>query len=216
MKKLAVFTSVTAIVAVAIVGGWLVSSASGITSMSNTPIYSGPGLLQVPSAISVPVYGTGSSNGVTLKSPAWSPIPESAGSVTTPGDLALIDANHANGLHLSVFVTNLSQLQRDYSSFALPVGVYYLGTTPSPGASPYRGSSACNIGTCSWQLANGAGSAPDVSSTLSYLTSDTGMVSFNLPPGYYDVTLQAGGSFYCTTTAAGALSPSFFISAKSA
>lgn len=220
MRKVATNTSVV-VVAVAVVvfaGTWLTSSATGIipTAPAN-PVYSGSRAISVPAALSTAKYGTGSDGTVTLQSPGWSPQAQSAGSVTTPGDIALVDATGAaKGLHVSVFVTNLSALQQDYSSFVLPVDVYYLASSASTQAAPYLTTSSCNPGSCSWQLANGAGSSPAVSSSVTYLTSDEGMVSFTLPRGFYDITLEAGGSYYCTNTTAGSLSPTFFVTSKPA
>jgi hypothetical protein len=131
--------------------------------------------------------------------PSWSPTALSAGSVTTAGDLALIDATTAsNGINLTVYVTNLSGLQQDYSSFALPVNVY---------------SSPCTSGSCTWSQA-----APVIASPPTYLTATGGYLTFNLPAGsYYDITIDTGGSFYCTSTSTSgtaALAPTFYFTTQ--
>jgi len=142
---------------------------------------------------------------------------------------------------LTTFVTNLAALQQDYSSFALPVNVYYLaqgttvGTTSTMALAPVTSSTvaaACLTAspvTCSWQPANGtayhaaaSGSTPaenyDVLSSATYLTSNAGTISVTLPAGaYYDVTMDTGGSFYCTATTSNstaALAPSFYFTAQ--
>lgn len=179
-----------------------------------------------PTAISSDALEYGSTPS-TAKLPSWSPNASSAGSVTTPGDLALVDATSAaNGVILTTFVTNLAALQQDYSSFALPVNVYYLaqGTSSTVGGasvtSTTSGASTCLTGgTCSWQPANStAHTGFNVLSSATYLTSNAGAISVTLPAGaYYDVTMDAGGSFYCTaTTTSGtaALAPSFYFTAQ--
>ena len=135
--------------------------------------------------------------------PSWSPTAQSAGSVTTAGDLALINGMiAANGIVVSMYVTNLANLQQDYSSFALPVNVYV---------------SSCASG-CTW-----AADTAVISTLPEFLTSTSGFLTFNLPSNeYYDITIDAGGSFYCTSTVTSAtvpsstaeLAPSFYFTAE--
>ncbi|MHB1252040.1 MAG: hypothetical protein ACYC0I_07925 [Acidimicrobiales bacterium] len=218
MNKAAKISSLAMAGASVVAGSWFAASGAGVTArVHDLAVYYGSGAITVPAALSTAKYGLGSNGSVTLQSPDWSPRTESAGSVTTPGDLALVDASGAtNGARVSVFVTNLAALQRDYASFVLPVGVYYLATSPDSQASPYLATPSCATGSCSWQLANGEASAPDVTSSLTYLTSGSGVVSFTLPRGYYDITMQTGGAYYCIATTPASLSPSFFISARPA
>lgn len=132
--------------------------------------------------------------------PSWTPTANAPGGVTNGGDLVVVDAASTNvtgPVLLNVYVTNLAALQLDYSSYALPVGVY---------------SSPCTGGSCTWSPATAV-----VASPPTYLTSTTGVVSFSLPAGsYYDITLDPGGSYYCTSTSAagGSLSPSFYFAAQ--
>ncbi|MDA8296742.1 MAG: hypothetical protein M0004_09180 [Actinomycetota bacterium] len=188
------------------------------------------------------VHGTGTP-ATTFSPPSWSPVAGAAGSVTTPGDLAFFNASAvSDGLDVSAYITNLPALQSDYSSFALPVQVWYLATvltgtsTTSPATlgPPATSSSTCSAVTttadattsdCVWEPADGsvpsdanAGSvkAPDVLSTSTYITNDSGSLQLNLTqPGYYELTMEKGGSFYCTSTTStnGALGPEFFYTA---
>lgn len=159
----------------------------------------------LPSAVAALEYSSGitTTGGVTaistLKTPSWSPVQYSAGSVTTPGDLALIDAGAASsGVNVTVYVTNLAALQEDYTSFALPIGVYSSSTGVSG----------------SWSLDTAA--VGGTTATATYLTSTSGYLTFNLPSStpYYDITIDSGGSYYCTSTTAGSLAPTFFITAQ--
>ncbi|MHB1087995.1 MAG: hypothetical protein ACYC19_04425 [Acidimicrobiales bacterium] len=166
------------------------------------------------------------STATNAKLPSWSPNANSAGSVTTAGDLALVDATSAaNGVILTTFVTNLAALQQDYSSFALPVNVYYLAQGLAAGGAPVTSTTVSASGclttpaTCSWQPANAtAHSGFNVLSSATYLTSNAGAISVTLPAGaYYDIAMDAGGSFYCTaTTSSGtaALAPAFYFTAQ--
>jgi len=181
----------------------------------------GTGSASVPSAITSTVYGgVGHEAGVvTTTSPSWAPAAGSAGSVVTAGDLALADVSNASSpLDVTVHIVNLVALSNDYSSFAFPIAVYY-AATGAAGSAPITGSCDKTQG-CNWQLATGAAGAPNVSNDLTYLTNDGGSVAFNLPSGaYYEITIQAGGSYYCTSTATSAqssLSPSFFVNSNAA
>ena len=138
----------------------------------------------------------------TAVSPTWSPNALAAGSVTTAGDLALIDGTIAsNGVVVSMYITNLAALQADYSSFALPVTIY---SAPS---------SSCISTGCTWTVDTTA-----TPTTGTYITSTGGFIGFNLPAGsYYDITLNTGGSYYCTATtvsSTAALSPAFYFTAQ--
>lgn len=154
----------------------------------------------LPSGVTFGKYSTTTGTPATFNavSPAWTPIAQSAGTVTTAGDLAVIDASTANlgthaGLTVSLYVTNLANLQKDYSSFSLPVNVYQCQT-------------ACTS-NAAWTQATGL--------SVSYLTSTSGYLTWNLPSNYYyAITIDAGGSFYCTATTAADLSPSYYFTAQ--
>lgn len=180
----------------------------------------------------------------TFQPASWSPVAGSAGSVTTAGDLAFFDASAvSDGMDVSAYITNLSALQSDYSSFALPVQVWYLAsvtTAASTSTSPVLGApatacaavttaanattaqSSSGPGDCVWELADGSvpsdgatGSTagPNVLPSSSYITNDSGSLQLNLPqPGFYELTMATGGSYYCTSTS-GTLGPNFFYTA---
>lgn len=156
----------------------------------------------LPSGVTFGKYTTSTTTGETttlsVVSPSWTPIAGSATSVTTAGDLAVIDASTANlgthtGLTVSLYITNLSSLQKDYSSYSLPVNVYQCQT-------------ACTS-NAAWTQATGI--------DISYLTSTSGYLTWNLPANqYYVITIDTGGSLYCTATTAENLSPSYYFTAQ--
>ena len=131
--------------------------------------------------------------------PSWTPVAGSAGSVTTAGDLAVIDATTGTlgpdhgSLLVNMYITNLDKLQQAYSSFAFPVNVY-----------------SSTTGTGTWTADT------TVLPAVTYLTYSTGFLSFDMPAGkYYDITFDTGGSFYTTSTSTVAdLNPSFFFTAQ--
>lgn len=135
--------------------------------------------------------------------PSWAPVAGSAGSVTTAGDLAVLDARSATlganftALRVTVFITNLAALQASYSSFAFPLNVYQC-TRP------------CD-GTNVWSLATGYSATAPV-----FITSTDGYVSFSLPAAtdrFYDIAMDVGGSFYTIATS-GTLAPQFYFTAQ--
>ncbi|MDQ4212476.1 hypothetical protein [Microbacterium capsulatum] len=141
---------------------------------------------------------TGSTTTLSVVSPSWTPIAQSATTVTTAGDLAIIDASTANlgthtGLTVSLYVTNLASLQKDYSSYSLPVNVYQCQT-------------ACTS-NAAWTQATGV--------SVSYLTSTSGYLTWNLPANYYyAITVDTGGSLYNTATTPANLSPAYYFTAQ--
>ena len=131
--------------------------------------------------------------------PGWSPTVGTVGSVTTGGDIALVDtAGTSTNTSVSNIITNPAMLLADYTSFALPVTVY----------SSSRADSAC-----AWSPY-----AQESPSSTNYLTSTSGFLTFTLAPGkYYDVTIGTGGSYFCDSTAesnVASLAPTFYLSAN--
>ena len=155
-------------------------------------------------------YGTVAAETVTPRSaplgPVWpTVVAGQAGSVTTAGDLAVIDATDvtANFLLLTIYITNMKALSLTYNSYALPIRVY--------------ASTAFVTGSITW----GASPATDANSTntgSSYLTNTQGFQTFKLATGvgkYYAITLDAGGSFFpYQTTGGGATTPAFYMTAQ--
>lgn len=137
----------------------------------------------------------------TVTQPSWVPAQGGAGSVTTAGDLAVINAS-ATTIQLSVFLLNLAKLGHDYSSYAFPIHVWKATLTGTPSAT-----------AASWTTGNTL--SPKISSQ--YMTSTSGYLTFKLAAGfYYDVTMTTGGAFFCqtTSTTTGALAPSFYFAAQ--
>lgn len=143
--------------------------------------------------------------------PSWAPAANSSGQVTTPGDLSVVNTVGLTGsVILNIYITNVSALQIDYSSFALPVTVYSCASTCTSEAA--------------WAMVSNS-TVPGANGT--YLTNTDPEISLNLPAGtlYYDVTIGssanngpsvAGGSYYCisTTATGGSLAPSFYFSTQ--
>ena len=148
--------------------------------------------------------GTSSSNvapiaGITVSDgtpQGWSVSVGSAGTVPGPDDdelVAAIDpgATTATRMLVSVYVTNLSGLSVNYSSWNFNLGLFDV-TTPSN---------------------------PVPVGTTQVITSDSGTVSWVADVNTtkdYAVKLMAGGSFYTigtSTTSGASLSPKFFVRA---
>lgn len=171
---------------------------------STKPIPSVLTTLEYTLSADITTSTTGTKTITTAVNPTWSPATNTAGSVTTPGDLAVVDASIAKtGVIVSMYITNLVTLQAHYSSFALPVQIYKVkcGTMASTGLK-------CTALTGTWTA---------LSSTVTYITSTTGFLTFNLPHGYlYDITMSTGGSYYCITApASGAgLAPAYYFTAQ--
>ena len=162
----------------AVTGG--TASTSGSTG---TSLYSCSGTAASASAVSAVV------------SPSWSPSGGTAGTVTSAGDLAVIDATSAtNYVTVNVYLTNLAALLVDYSSFAFPINVYQ--TTCS--------TTSCTAWTAaSTQVSQG-------SSYGAYLTSTQGEISFTLPAAagrYYDIVMEGTNHFTNGGTVAPAWAP---------
>lgn len=184
------------------------TASISVSSASNSFVYPVANSASLPAAVDSLKY-TGPSAidapGSTITTatlPSWVPSANTAGSVTTAGDLAVIDATLsgiANAVTVNVYITNLAALQLDYSSFALPFNVY-------------RCQSSCTT-TGAWTQASAV-----VASPPTYLTSTEGFVSFSLPKAYYYViAIDTGGSLYTisTTASGGSLSPSFYFTSQS-
>ena len=172
------------------------TTSATVTAVSGSLVYQIASGSTIPTAVTSLEYtpSTAISGGTisTATLPGWSPAANSAGSVTTAGDVTLIDATQANnGVEANLYVTNMANLQTDYSSWVLPVTVYQ---------------SACTT-SCTW--------SPYI--TGNYVTSTTGNLNFNLPKGfYYDIVVPTGGSYYCiSTTNTANLAPQFYVTGQS-
>lgn len=157
---------------------------------------------------------------------SWSPVSGAAGSVTTPGDLFVIDGRSASAggaahITVNVYVTNLAPLQAAYSSFAWPVDLYF--QKAQGGSSPRLiagGTQAAGGDGSKWEIVGPTTTnlSPAVTFTASnyFLTNTGGFVSYYLPTGtdyFYEIALDSGGSFY-TVNSGGTISPQFFVTAQ--
>lgn len=207
-RFLAVSLAVLAVVGVALgvsfaadTGTTSVTVTAGTTSSLIFPLDASAGDT-VPAAVTVTKNNTQATSGTTSANvvPSWSPVAGAAGSVATAGDLAVVDGRSASAggaanVVLTIYLTNLANLQAAYSSFAFPVRVYE-STNPTA--------------TGNWSV---------VSSTAGvYLTNTTGFLSVSLPTAankYYLVAMDTGGSFYTvSTTVAANLNPSFYFTTQ--
>lgn len=153
-------------------------------------------------------YGTGTPS--TPTAPVWPVVVAGqAGSVTSSGDIATIDATDtsATNLLVTVYVTNMKPLALTYNSYSLPLRVYAGSTIVNNAAT----------GNITW----GSAPATDANGTNTlntYLTNTQGYETFKLATGagkYYAITLDAGGAFYpYQTNAGGDTTPAFYITAQ--
>lgn len=125
--------------------------------------------VQLPAGVRTLRYSAIAPDGrLRWRAPNWHVSPDESAAVTTAGDLALVDAEGAASVTVTLYVTNLPAL--GYRSFALPVAVWE-SDRPATRAS--------------WHA------APVMASFLSDIR---GRVSFTLPGGrFYDITIERGG-----------------------
>lgn len=150
------------------------------------------------------------------QNPNWTPAPSTAGSVTTPGDIAVIDATsttmpNGGNVLVSIYLTNLSTLAAGYSSYAFPIEIFQCASSCAAQSDTGTGTSG------TWTLTS---ETPLDSNSLptTFLTNNTGFLTFTLPEGYYyDITMPTGGSFYTLSgvTSSNA-TPSYYITAQRA
>lgn len=153
--------------------------------------------------------------------PAWSPVAGAAGSIPSasgtpgtnylgPGDLFVIDgrtasAGGANYITVNVYITNLSDMQSAYSSFAWPIDLYY--------------TTASTILTASWNpVTPGNPTNATITASNFFLTNTGGYLSYYLPTGanlFYEVAMDTGGSYFTVNTGTPSdLGPNFFVTAQ--
>lgn len=153
-------------------------------------------------------YGSGTSNRQST-SPVWpTVVAGQAGSVTTAGDIATIDATDlsANYLLITVYITNMRPLALTYNSYSLPLRVYA------------NTNFASFTGAIVWD-SSPAIDANSINTANTYLTNTQGYETFKLATGagkYYAITLDKDGAFYPYQTGASgaATTPSFYITAQ--
>jgi hypothetical protein len=142
-------------------------------------------------------YSTGDSGAYTAVPASWSPVVNTAGTVTK-GDLYYVDTTGYTGdVLVTVYMTNAGMLVRDYNYLDFQVNVWS-GTSGSWTTQATRADGS-PIGTV-------------------FLTEINGSVNLVLAGATkYCITID-GGSYYCISTSAagGSLSPAFYIEVKQA
>ncbi|MCW2726216.1 MAG: hypothetical protein JWN35_3137 [Frankiales bacterium] len=164
--------------------------------------------------------GSGSPNSGPVRV-SWAAAPSTTGSIATAGDVAVIDATTdslpagARGVAVTMYISNLAGFMKNYSSFALPVGVYqWTGLT--------------------WAQLN---TNSDFYSTTTfpgknslYISDSDGSVSLNLPAlpkgtsqpstptGYYEIVIEKTNGFWQSVssfpTPVADLGPSFYLTSS--
>ena len=139
--------------------------------------------------------------------PGWPVVVSNqAGSVSSSGDIAVIDATDVSATYLivTIFITNMKPLALTYNSYALPVRIY--------------AATAFLNGSITWNgTAHTDSNGINIANT--FLTNTQGYETFKLATGagkYYAITLDAGGSYYPyqTGVAGSATTPAFYITAQ--
>jgi hypothetical protein len=141
-------------------------------------------------------YSTGTEAPYTGVSASWSPVVNTAGSVTH-GDLYYVDTTGYTGdVLVTVYLTNAGMLVKDYTYLNFQVNVWS-GTSGA------------------WIQGARADDSPIGSVYLNQINGSVSMVL--LGDTKYCITID-GGSYYCISTSAagGSLSPAFYIEVKQA
>lgn len=218
IKKSKVFIIVLTISATTLFAGMTYAYASANVATSQTlptlvwpASYSDPGGL--PNAVTGAAtagwkYGTAGTGAQSVPAaPGWPVVVAGqAGSISTSGDIAVVDATDISASYLivTVYITNMKQLALTYNSYCLPIRIYsaatFSGGAIAWGASPVVDSNSINTAN-------------------TYLTNTQGFESFKLATGagkYYAITLDAGGTYYPYQTGAtgSATTPALYITAQ--
>lgn len=143
----------------------------------------------------------------------WTPVVGQVGSVTTPGDIAMVDTTgqSSGDVLITLVLANAAALDQDYAYMNLPITIWSCaagasclgGTSPSGWTSVTADANSNTIGN------NGT----------SYLTLSNGYLSFLLPAdAVYEFAIPKGGSFFTisSNTTTGSLSPSYLVNVQSA
>lgn len=156
----------------------------------------------------------------TATPPTWQPVTGTAG---TPGggDLYCVAVAAGQSALVTVTMTNIGGLSKDYSYLNVPVGVYTCASGASVTCTTLAGA-AVTSGTTAAGLAT--------TTNDKVLTFINGQVTYSLvnPTGsvaYYEIALDAGahgsasGSYFClstSTTSGASLAPQFYVQATAA
>jgi hypothetical protein len=153
-------------------------------------------------------YGTAGTGAQSVPTaPGWPVVVAGqAGSVSSSGDLAVIDATDISATYLivTIYITNMRPLALTYNSYSLPIRIY--------------SASAFSSGAITWN-SSAVVDNNGINIANTYLTNTQGFESFKLPTGagkYYAITLDAGGAYYPYQTGAGgsATTPALYITAQ--
>lgn len=153
-------------------------------------------------------YGTAGTGAQSVPAvPGWPVVVAGqAGSISTSGDIAIVDATDISTAYLivTVFITNMKPLALTYNSYCLPIRIYSADT--------FSG------GAIAWS-ASPVVDSNSVDTANTYLTNTQGFESFKLATGpgkYYAITLDAGGAYYPYQTGApgSATTPALYITAE--
>lgn len=211
MKKLIAIVAVAILVAVSAV---TFASTSGTSSVSISAGGVSGDLASVTaagSATSFLKYGTYTAGSTTkYRNPAWSPVANSAGSISTTGDLYSVDTTGNTGnVLVTIYLDNPNALAKNYTYLNLKVNIWKKGAS-------YVAPTVGSAGTNGWEQATLSGGT--AIGTV-YLTMSNGYTSFILAgDAEYDITVD-GGSYFCISTdtsGGGSLSPSFYVTVDTA
>lgn len=153
-------------------------------------------------------YGTAGTGAQSVPTPPVWPtvVAGQAGSVTSSGDIAVVDATDISASYLlvTVYITNMRPLALTYNSYSLPIRVY--------------NATAFSSGAITWS-ASPTVDSNSVNTANTYLTNNQGYETFKLATGagkYYAITLDSGGAFYPYQTGASgaATTPALYITAQ--
>ena len=153
-------------------------------------------------------YGTAGTGAQSVPAvPGWPVVVAGqAGSISTSGDIAVVDATDISVSYLivTVYITNMKELALTYNSYLLPIRIYSAATF-SDGAIVWNPSPVVDSNS--------------INTANTYLTHTQGFESFKLTTGagkYYAITLDAGGSYYPyqTGVTGSATTPALYISAQ--
>lgn len=152
-------------------------------------------------------YGTtGTGTQSVSTAPGWpTVVAGQAGSLTSGGDIAVIDATDTSATYLlvTIYITNMRQLALTYNSYSLPFRIY--SGSLSGGSITWSGTAAVDSNL--------------VNTANTYITNNSGYETFKLATGgtkYYEVTLDSGGAYYPFQTGASgaATTPALYITAQ--
>ena len=149
------------------------SSGSGTAGNVYTP--SCATTCTAPTIKSITTLDWGANGTTTPQAAAWSAAQGTVTSVSTAGDLAVVDGTAGKTL-ITVALTNAASMANDYTYVNIPVEIYKCTVTS---------------GTCTM--------AADANQSEQYLSFSNASLTFQVAGGsamYYEVVVPTGGSMY--------------------